>query len=171
MCPDGAEDDECTFKNVLSEQILNMLPPIPSMSQDSHLSIQCGRWDDPTSQLLSWNKASMPFSSSTDTSVPILYLNKYRGNQSRTDQAKTYNSIHPTTSCKGVQPIPPTQSIIYWAGRGVKNGVNMVVDLLCNMTPTHQPQLAAYSSGHPTIQDEQTNKQTNNGKYKSLRNQ
>ena len=158
-CPDDA--DECTFKNIVIEQILNMLPPIPSISQDGHLSIQCGRWDDPTSQLLSWNRASLPFRSSNDTSVPTLYLNKYRPTQSNTNQAKSGNSIHPTIYCKGIQPIPPTQSVINSAGHGVKHVVNMVVDMLCNMTPTHHPQLSAYTSGRPSIQNKQTTAGTN----------
>ena len=40
-CPD--DTDECTFKNIIIEQILNIIPSVPSISQDAHLSIQSGR--------------------------------------------------------------------------------------------------------------------------------
>ena len=132
-----------------------------SISQNAHLSIQCGRWDDPTSQLLSWNKAALPFRSSNYASVPTLYLNKYRPTQSNTNQAKSGNSIHPTIYCKGIQPIPPTQSVINWVGHGVKHGVNMVVGMLCNMTPPSTSSLHLWASLYQ--------EQTNNGQNKHLR--
>ena len=40
--PDASEDNGCTFQNILLEQIYNLLPPIPSVSQGNHLSLQCG---------------------------------------------------------------------------------------------------------------------------------
>ena len=79
------DTDEFTFKNIIIEQILNMLPSIPSISQDDHLSIQCGRWNDPTSLLLSWNRASLPFRSSNNPTVPTMCLNKYTATHSYTN--------------------------------------------------------------------------------------
>ena len=50
--PDVAEDNGCTFKNVLLDQVFNMLPPILPGSQDDKLHLQCGVGDEPTFQSL-----------------------------------------------------------------------------------------------------------------------
>ena len=53
----------CTFRDIVIDHVLNMLPTIPSASKEVHLSIQWGWDDDPNPQVLSWSKASLPFKS------------------------------------------------------------------------------------------------------------
>ena len=71
--------------------ILNIVPNIPSVSQDEHLSFQCGGENDPHSQVFSWSKATLPCSSRSVRSTQNIYISG-----SATTQVCPSNASTPT---------------------------------------------------------------------------